>query len=144
MNWFFLLLSIIGGAGLAFQAGVNGELGKRMGTIEAAFVAYSVGTLALLLGTIFFGKGSLGALFSFHTWKWFIGVLGALYIFIMVVTIPRVGAATAIIAAILGQLVIGMIIDHFGLFGGKTLPINFDRIAGVVLMVISLFLFFKK
>ncbi|MBD1382808.1 DMT family transporter [Metabacillus arenae] len=144
MNWLFLLLSIIGGAGLAFQAGVNGELGKRMGTIEAAFVAYTVGSFVLLIGTVFFGKGSLGALFSFQAWKWFVGALGASYIFIMVAAIPRVGASAAIIGAILGQLLIGMIIDHFGLFGGKTLPINLYRMAGAVLMIISLLLFFKK
>ncbi|UOQ92234.1 DMT family transporter [Halobacillus shinanisalinarum] len=144
MSWLYLLLSIIGGAVLALQAGVNGELGKRMGTIEAAFVAYSAGTLVLLLGTLIFGKGSVGLLFSFQSWKWFIGILGALYIFIMVVAIPKIGAANAIIAAILGQLVIGMVIDHFGLFGVKTLPINLYRIAGIVLMFISLLLFFKR
>jgi bacterial/archaeal transporter family-2 protein len=62
----------------------------------------------------------------------------------MVVTIPKIGAANAIIAAILGQLIIGMIIDHFGLFGVKILPINLYRIIGIILMVISLLLFFKK
>jgi bacterial/archaeal transporter family-2 protein len=144
MSWLYLLLSIIGGAVLALQAGVNGELGKRIGAIEAAFVAYSAGTLALLLGTLVFGKGSVAALFSLQSWKWFIGILGALYIFIMVVTIPKIGAANAIIAAILGQLIIGMIIDHFGLFGVKILPINLYRIIGIILMVISLLLFFKK
>ncbi len=30
MNWFFLLLSVLGGAGLAFQAAINGPLGKKL------------------------------------------------------------------------------------------------------------------
>lgn len=142
-HWFFLLLSIIGGAGLAFQAGVNGELGKKIGTIEVGFLAYSVGTAALLLFTIFSGKGDPSAIFSFPKWKLFVGVLGALYIFITILSIPKIGAAPTIVAAIVGQVIMSLIIDHFGLFGTEEHPINFSRASGFFLLLFSLFLIFK-
>ncbi|SDC47877.1 transporter family-2 protein [Melghirimyces thermohalophilus] len=142
MNWFFLLLSVLGGAGLAFQAAINGPLGKKIGTLEVSFLAYAVGTLALLCFTIFFGKGNLSAVLSVSKWKWFIGIFGAMYIFVMVLSVPRIGTASAIIAAIVGQVIISMIMDHFGL-GGQTIPINWFRIMGVILMFFALILFYK-
>jgi transporter family-2 protein len=144
MNWIFLLLSVLGGAGLAFQAGVNGQLGRKIGTLETAFLAYAVGTLTLLCFMLFFGKGNIAAVFSFPKWKWFIGVFGALYIFIMVLSVPKIGTASAIIAAIIGQVIVSMIVDHFGLFGGRMIPINLFRVSGVILMFISLILFYKN
>ncbi|OYD08778.1 DMT family transporter [Paludifilum halophilum] len=142
MNWFFFLLSVLGGAGLAFQAAINGPLGRKIGTLEASFLAYAVGTLTLLCFTFFFGKGSLSGVLSVSKWKWFIGVFGALYIFIMVLSVPKIGTASAIIAAILGQLIISMVMDHFGL-GGQTIPINWSRISGIVLMFLALILFYE-
>lgn len=144
MNWLFLLLSIIGGAGLAFQAGVNGQLGRRMGTLEAAFLAYAVGALALLLFTILVGNGDLSSALSFSKWKLFVGVFGALYIFVMVLSVPKIGAASAIIAAIVGQVIIGMVLDHFGLFGARMIPIDLSRVLGVILLFIALVLFYKE
>lgn len=143
MNGFFLLLSVIGGAGLAVQAGINGSLGKKIGALEASFLAYAVGTLALLCFTFFFGKGDLSAVLFVSKWKWFIGILGALYIFVMVLSVPKIGTASAIIAAIVGQVMIGMIMDHFGL-GGQTISINWFRILGVILMFFALILFYKN
>lgn len=144
MNWFFLLLSIIGGAGLAFQAGVNGQLGRKIGTLETAFLAYAIGTFALLLFMTLMGKGSLSAVVSFSKWKLFIGVLGALYIFIMVLSVPKIGTASAIIAAIVGQVIVSMLLDHFGLFGARVVPINLSRVIGVILLLVSLILFYKS
>lgn len=143
-NWLFLLLSIAGGAGLAFQAGVNSQLGKKIGTIEIAFLAYSVGAAALLLLMIFLGKGDLSAISSFPKWKLFVGVLGASYIFITILCIPKIGTASTIVAAMVGQVIIGLIIDHFGLFGAQENPITLSRSMGFILLLVSLFLLFLK
>ncbi|SFF05416.1 DMT family transporter [Alteribacillus iranensis] len=143
MKILFMILSLIGGAALAFQAGVNGEIGKRIGTIEASFLAYAMGTVALFLFSLTLGKGDMSQVWSLPKWQMFIGVLGASYIFIMVLSVPQIGAGTAFVAAILGQVIIGMVLDHFGLFGAKLIPISMERIVGVILMGISLFLFYK-
>lgn len=66
MNWFFLLLSVLGGAGLAFQAAINGPLGKKIGTLEVSFLAYAVGTLALLCFTIFLARGIYQPFYPFR------------------------------------------------------------------------------
>ncbi|MFB5661165.1 DMT family transporter [Alteribacillus sp. HJP-4] len=143
MNLFFLLFSLVGGAALAFQAGVNGEIGKKVGTVEASFLAYGTGTVVLFIFVLFLGKGDLSAALSLSWWKLFIGTLGASYIFIMVWSVPNIGAGSALIAAILGQVIIGMILDHFGMFGSVSYPITIRRLCGVVFMGLSLLLFYK-
>lgn len=144
MEWVYAILSFIGGIGLAFQSGVNAELGKKMGTLEVALLAYGVGTLMLLVMTIFLGKGDISLGLTFPKWKLLAGVMGALFIFIMTTVIPNIGVAPAVSAAIMGQLFLGMILDHFGLFGSPAVPINLYRIAGLFFMFISIFLFYKK
>ncbi|QQK75413.1 DMT family transporter [Salicibibacter cibarius] len=143
MTWLFVLFTVLGGAALALQAGINAQIGKQIGTIEASFLAYGVGTIALLVATFVVGKGDFAQISTLPKWNLFIGVLGALYIFIMVLSVPEVGAGTAMIAAILGQVIIGMVLDHFGMFGVEVMPINFQRIAGVLLMGVALYLFYK-
>lgn len=144
MEWIYLILSFIGGVGLAFQSSVNAELGKKMGTLEVALIAYIVGTLVLFVMTMCFGKGDFTAGLTFPKWKLFVGVMGALFIFIMVSSIPKIGVAPAVSAAIVGQMILGTVMDHFGLFGSPTIPINPYRIAGLVFMFLSMFLFYKR
>jgi transporter family-2 protein len=50
-------------------------------------------------------------------------------------TVPRVGVATAITLLVVGQLLAGMVIDHFGAFGLDAQPLRADRIAAVVLLL---------
>lgn len=144
MKWIMMLLAVLGGMAIGTQAGVNGALGKKVGSLEGALISFVIGTLALLMATIFFGKGNLLSVTSVPKWQLTGGILGAAYIFIMVLIVPEIGAASAIMAIIIGQLLITSIIDHFGLIGGKQIPLDWQRIGALVLMVVAIFLFNKK
>ena len=50
-------------------------------------------------------------------------------------TIPRLGAASAIVLILIGQLVMGMLIDQFGLFSIPIRPIDGYRILAAVLLI---------
>ena len=56
------------------------------------------------------------------------------------VTMPRLGTTLMIALIIVGQLLVGIIIDHFGLFGVATRHIDLARILGVVALLIGGFL----
>ncbi|MEN6412952.1 MAG: DMT family transporter [Veillonellales bacterium] len=144
MNWIYLLISFFGGVGLAFQASVNGELGQKIGTFETSLIGYTVGAVMLLCITLLFGHGNILMAANVTKWKLFVGVLGAMYMFIMVLSVPKIGAASAIIAGIMGQLVLGMISDHFGLFGSPVIHFSGYRMAGIVLMFVATLLFYKR
>ena len=56
-----MLTAVVGGGVIAMQAPINSRLGKHVGTFQAAFVSFAVGTLALLVIAAL-SKGGLGSL----------------------------------------------------------------------------------
>jgi transporter family-2 protein len=144
MNWFFSLLALVTGLAMSAQAAINGGLGKRIGSLEGAFVSFAVGTLALLFLVLFFGKGSISAFASVPKWQLTGGLLGAFYVGVSVMVVPKIGVAPTLVAVIIGQLIMGSIIDHFALFGAKHIPFDLKKFIALMLMGAALFLFYKK
>ncbi|EPR29920.1 putative membrane spanning protein [Geobacillus sp. WSUCF1] len=98
MKWVWMLLALTAGMAVSVQAGVNGGLGKRIGVLEGAFVSFLIGTIVLFLVQLFFGKGELLAMFSTPKWQLTGGILGAFYVFVMVLIVPKVGVANSLAA----------------------------------------------
>jgi transporter family-2 protein len=144
MNVFMMLVALLGGIATGVQAGVNALLGRKIGTIEGAFVSFMVGTVALFLLMLFFGKGNLGQMFNLPRWQLTGGLLGSFFVLIMVMAVPKIGVATTLIAVISGQLLASTVIDHFGLLGGRQIPIDWQRGLGLVLLAAAMFLFYRK
>lgn len=144
MKLLFPLLALLGGVAVAIQGQINGGLGKKVGILEASFISFAVGTLALLFIVLFFGDGDFLAISTVPKWQLIGGLLGAFYVIVTVLVIPKIGVAPAFVAIIAGQLIIGAVIDHFGLFGGNRIPIDAKKVTAIVLLFFSLYLFNHK
>lgn len=141
MNLLFPILALLGGAAVAIQAQINGGLGKKIGVLEASFVSFSVGTLALFFIVLFFGNGNILAIGTVPKWQLLGGLLGGFYIVVAILVVPKIGVVSTLVAVVSGQIIIGTIIDHFGLFGGNPIPIDMKKIMAMVFLFISLYLF---
>lgn len=115
-------LALIGGSAVAIQSQINALLSKKVGVLESATVSFMVGALALFFLAFFFGKGNLLTVFTVPKWQLIGGLLGAFFIVINIFSVNLIGVAATFMAVIVGQILLGAIIDHFGLFGG--LPIQ--------------------
>jgi len=144
MKWLWMILALAAGMAVSIQAGVNGGLGRRVGVLEGSFVSFLIGTIVLFLVQLFFGKGELLAMFAVPKWQLTGGILGAFYVFVMVLIVPKIGVANSLMAVIAGQLVMSSIVDHFGLFGGQRIPFDLTRLAAMGLLFLALWLFFRK
>lgn len=144
MKILFPLLAVIGGIAIAIQSQINGGLGKKIGVLEATFVSFAIGTLALFFAVLFFGKGNLMVIGSVPKWQLFGGFLGVIYLVTVVFTVPKIGIAPTLVAVFVGQIIMGAIIDHFGLFGGTRIPIDVKKVTAIVLLFISLYLFNRQ
>ncbi|WP_163099894.1 DMT family transporter [Peribacillus alkalitolerans] len=144
MKFIFPILALLGGFAVAFQAQINGGLGKKVGAIEGAFISFLIGTVLLFLLVLFFGKGNFLAVQSVPKWQLLGGLLGAFYVTVMVFVVPKIGVAPTLIAVIAGQIIIGAILDHFGLFGGVKIPIDGKKLTAIILLFVSLYLFNHK
>ena len=132
---FLLALMILSGVGLSAQAAINGSLGRSIGAVEGALVSFFIGTIALIFAVLFLGKGDLLSVFTVPKWQLFGGLIGAVYVFALTLAAPRIGVGMSVIAVICGQMVMSMIVDHYGLFQSKQIAVNGYRITGVLFLV---------
>jgi transporter family-2 protein len=132
-----LLTAVVGGL-IALQAPINAGLGRATGSLPAALVSFTVGTLALAAIVVLSGKaGGLGSTFDV-SWYYLIGgLLGAIYVTNALIQVAVVGAGGVAAATITGQLVASVAIDRLGLFGLDQVPVSPERAVGVVLLIVG-------
>lgn len=143
MQIFIVISALIAGITLSTQSAVNGSFSKKAGTLESAFLTFITGGLILFIITLFFGHGSF--LEFFHAPKWQLAAVwfGVGYLFLTIVAIPKIGVISANISAVIGQLTMGMVIDHFGWFEGLTIHFDIKRVIALIIMLIALRLIYK-
>lgn len=137
-----VLLTAGCGGLIALQAPINSHLGKKVGTFQAAFVSFLVGTVVLVVIAALAG-GGLGKVGEVRhvTWYYLLGgVLGAAYVTTVLVTVRSLGAGGVTAATIAGQLTMAVVADQLGLFGLAKQPITAMRMVGVALLAAGVFL----
>jgi bacterial/archaeal transporter family-2 protein len=131
-----VVLAILAGFAGSVQVAVMGRFGDRIGVVEALFFATCV-QLLLSLGILLvarLGTGRLGDAFQAPPWMWIGGVMGLTVVFTITFAQPRIGATATIGILIAGQLVMGAVIDRFGLFGVEQIGISWPRALGIGLL----------
>ena len=101
------------------------------------------GAIAALLPLLYYGGGKLGHWRTVPWYALFAGIFGLVVIFSMSYMIPRIGVATALIILLAGQLLIGTILDHFGLLGAALRPLDITRIVGLGVVLVGVWLSVK-
>jgi transporter family-2 protein len=136
-----LLTAAVGGL-IALQAPINSNLGKTIGTFQAAFVSFAIGTV-VLMGIALVAGGGLGDLSEVRNISWVYltgGLLGAAYVASVLVTVRTLGAGGVTAATIAGQLTVSLVVDQLGLLGVAKQPITAARLFGVLLLATGVFL----
>ncbi|HEY7398675.1 MAG TPA: DMT family transporter [Gaiellaceae bacterium] len=132
-------LTVLAGLAGSVQVAVMGRFGGRIGVVEALTFATAI-QLVLSLAILLLarsGFGGLGGAFRAPSWMWLGGVMGLTVVFTITFAQPRIGATATIGILIAGQLVMGVLIDRFGLFGVDQIAISPVRLAGVALLGIG-------
>jgi len=138
--WLVVVMVAVGGAIMSFQAPINAVLRNHVGLVESSLISFSVGTLALLLVVLLAGKGSLGAVRNVSWWHLLGGLIGAVFVTVTLIAAPRIGVTGMIVSTLAGNMAAAILIDRFGWVGIAPRPIDGTRVAGVLLMVVSVVL----
>ncbi len=141
-----VMLTALTGGLVALQAPINSHLGRSIGTWQAAFLSFAIGTAALALIAAL-ATGGLGAIAGVrHVSVVYLigGVLGAAYITTVLVTVRTLGLGGITAATIAAQLAVSVVVDHFGLLGVDRQPISVERVAGVVLLALGTYLVVRE
>jgi bacterial/archaeal transporter family-2 protein len=134
-----VLLTVLAGLAGSVQVAVMGRFGGRIGVIEALTFSTAV-QLALslvILLAVRTGVGGLGGAFRTPAWMWLGGLMGLTVVGTITFAQPRIGATATIGILIAGQLVMGALIDRYGLFGVERIDISLPRAIGIALLGIG-------
>jgi transporter family-2 protein len=132
-----MIAVVLAGGATALQAPTNAKMMTAVGSpVNAAFVSFAVGTAALgILAMILQAKPDMAAARNLPWYAWIGGLYGAVFVVAAAWGVPRLGVALTITLMVAGQLLIGLILDHFGAFGAPRSPISLGRMAGVTLVI---------
>lgn len=143
MLWLYLLMALLAGAMLPFQAGINSQLARWTNhTVIAGLISFIVGTLAMIAAAAALRPAwpAVGHLAQAPWWSWLGGLLGAYFIAAAIIVVPKLGAALFVAVVVAGQTLVAIILDHFGLLGYAVRPLGVWRIVGVALLLAGVWL----
>ncbi len=137
MKIVYILLSILAGCALPFQGTINGRLGKSIDSpVYAAFFSFLIGTIALLGYTLITqGPIKLQNLKQVPLYEWSGGIIGAFYVLVVILMLPRLGAALTFSLVVAGQMIVSLLLDHTGILVASAHPINIWRALGLALVI---------
>jgi len=138
MNYILTTLAFFLGGLLPIQVGVNAELAKYINSpILAALVSFLVGGVCLILCAVIFKTPlpTLNQVTSLPTWLWGGGMIGAAVVLGSILAGPKIGALALVSLLLAGQLVVSILIDHYGWLGFPIQKMNIQRFLGVLLLV---------
>ena len=145
--YLYLLLALAAGAMMPTQAATNNKMAVFLNDspILAAFISFFVGTVALFIYAIASGAslGDLALAKNATPIAWIGGLLGAFFVTATVTLVPRLGVSMTFSLIIAGQMIVTLVIDHFGLLGVQTKEISLARFGGILLITAGVVLIRK-
>lgn len=141
-----VVITLLVGAGLVVQIGLNMAVARSVGSATAAAMAnFLVGTVVLIVFFLLLrqdwpSKEQLGAV---PWWAWAGGFFGAMYVAAVTLNGPRLGAVLLLALTVTGQMVASLVVDHYGLLGFSQQPITLVRLTGVVLLAVGVYLIIR-
>ncbi len=138
----------IGWLGLAMLAGLlvpaQAAMNAKMRTFVlnptySAMINFGVGAV-LLVGMMAVAaaqgqQGNWRNALNAPWWAWCGGLIGAMFVTVAILAVPRIGSASYSVAVIGGQLIGAIALDHYGAFGLPQHAASPSRLGGALLLL---------
>jgi transporter family-2 protein len=138
-----ILIGLAGGIAVGIQGPLASLISQRLGLFESVFIVHLGGALMAVIPLLIQGGGKLGQWRSLPWYTLIAGVFGLIVIGAISYMIPRVGVAAAITTIVAGQVLVGAILDHYGLLGAMEKPMDGTRAIGLVVVLLGVWLTVK-
>ncbi|MDE6625647.1 MAG: DMT family transporter [Lachnospiraceae bacterium] len=123
-----------------FNTGVTKETGQWLTNSFVQLTAFIVCVGFYLFQEI--GKVPVGSLFKIdHKYMLLGGVMGAFITMTVIQSMSSLGPAQAILAIVITQVLVGYLIELFGLFGVEKVQFSALKLVGIVVAIAGLVMF---
>lgn len=138
----FQVLAVFSGALVAIQTATNGQLGHWLQSpIKASSIVFLTGAIILLIVVLFQGHyQDLPKVKRAPWWGYLGGPLGALNVALGAWLITVIGAGLTTALQLVGIMIIGLVIDQFGLLDAEVRKITQMQMIGLVVLVVGVVL----
>jgi len=130
------VMAVVAGVAGAVQVAIMAGLGDRIGSVGALAFA-TVLSAVLAVGALLVAERSFDAFGRAVSQPWWMllgGVIGLFILLTITYAGAQIGTAATVGILIAGQLVMGAVIDRFGLFGTKQIALQWPRVLGILLL----------
>lgn len=128
-------IGILGGIAVGLQSPIAGGMSQQIGGAASSLIVHISGAVFSALLLVARGGENIGAWRSLPWYMLVSGVFGLILYLTLSHTLPRLGAGAALTLIILGQLLMGLLIDQFGWFNVTTRPVDLTRVVAVALLL---------
>lgn len=147
-----ILYVLMGGVAGALQVRILGNVETKIGIMGNMLINFLIG----LLFTLFFV--SIYSLIQYHNpikfyldiplsrvkpWEMSAGLLGIIIVTSIGVAASRIGVSGTLLLFVFAQIIVGVIIDHFGLLGGEAIAISPLKVVSILIISLGMYLFFR-
>lgn len=137
MKVILIALMLLFGFVLTFHLAMNAQVGALVKNPKMANALFwTIGALtAIVIGLTGWDPAFFAKVKEVPLWLLTAGIMGGALVFGIAWAMPQLGAGTAFVLMIAGQVLTGMIFSHFGWMGSPVEPFTTIKIVGVVLLV---------
>ncbi len=143
---FWLLLGFIFGFFPPIQTTINSALASHTHSPAfASLVSFTIGSITLLILTAIFNRSLKLNTYHLKFGKlkpiYFTGgILGMAFVTANIILMPHMGAALTTLIGMFGQILMGILIDHFGLFGSPKIAMTSRKTIGLLCILTGIIL----
>ena len=136
------ILGLIAGAASPTQASVNSKIRENfrspyITTVVNFIVAGSL-TVILILCTERNLHIPLSVIAEQPLWIWLGGACGTIIVLLNIICLPHLGSAANVMLICFGQIMSGLVVDHFGMFYSPQASFGMRRAVGAILVIIGI------
>jgi transporter family-2 protein len=147
MNHLWTLLAFSIGCFIPFQGIITSNLAQKIQhPFGAAFINF-LGGVVLFAVAISLSPVVFPSFKKVTSIPWYLftgGIIGSAFMFGALFALPKIGASAFFGQIVLGQLLMTLIVDHYGVFGLPIHKIDAARIIGISLLISGSFLILKR
>lgn len=142
MRAYLYLLTVFLGVVLTVHLAMNATVGAALANPRVGNALFwCIGAItAVAIGLTGWKSGALAPLGQINLALLTAGAMGASLVFGIAWLIPQIGAGPLTFCLLLGQIVSGMVISHFGWLGSPVQPMSAINVAGAVVMIVGVIL----
>lgn len=140
--------ALLTGIAIGTQATITSRVGSLIGDVRTGLFTNFIGGLiaGLFILVLFVREGAQawkipGMIFGLIALS---GLLGIFIITGLSFSLQRAGIAAGLATVILGQLMLSTLIDSFGIGGVEPIPLSIQRLSGLLVIAIGVFLLLPR